>query len=84
MGRPPLSRDLYLSPNGDRWLLLRDPSDGRSFVRHEANRASGGHVTDVALAAFLAADRGGPEHQALWALIGELVDDGATPPSAIA
>jgi hypothetical protein len=84
MGRPPLSRDLYLSPNGDRWLLLRDPSDGRSFVRHEANPASGGHVTDVALAAFLAADRGGPEHQALWALIGELVDDGATLPSAIA
>lgn len=84
MGRPPLSRDLYLSPNGDRWLLLRDPSDGRSFVRHVANPASGGHVTDVALVAFLAADRGGPEHQAVWALIGELVDDGATPPSAIA
>ena len=58
MGRPPLSRDLYLSPNGDRWLLLRDPSDGRSFVRHVANPASGGHVTDVALAAFLAAEDG--------------------------
>jgi hypothetical protein len=79
-----VSRMIYASSNGDRWLLLRDPSDGRSFVRHEANAASGGHVTDIALAAFLAADRGGPEHQALWALIGELVDQGSRPPSAIA
>lgn len=75
---------IYASSNGDRWLLLRDPSDGRSFVRHEANAPSGGHVTDMALAAFLAADRGGPEHQALWALIGELVDNGSMPPPAIA
>ncbi|MGE8131601.1 hypothetical protein ACQKQD_32040 [Methylobacterium sp. NPDC080182] len=75
---------IYVSSNGDRWLLLRDPSDGRSFVRHEANVASGSHVTDIALTAFLAADRGGPEHQALWALIGELVDDGATAPSEVA
>lgn len=79
-----MSRVLYVSSNGDRWLLLRDPSDGRSFVRHEANLASGGHSTDIALAAFLAADRGGPEHRALWALIGELVDDGATPTSMTA
>ncbi len=79
-----MSRMIYASSNGDRWLLLRDPSDGRSFVRHEANVASGGHVSDIALAAFLSADRGGPEHQALWALIGELVDDGATPPSMVA
>lgn len=79
-----MSRMIYASSNGDRWLLLRDPSDGRSFVRHEANVAAGGHVTDIALAAFLSADRGGPEHQALWALIGELVDQGSMPPSAIA
>ncbi|MGU3388943.1 hypothetical protein ACLBYG_30920, partial [Methylobacterium sp. D53M] len=74
---------IYASSNGDRWLLLRDPSDGRSFVRHEANAPAGGHVTDIALAAFLAADRGGPEHQALWALIGEIVDSAAEPPTAI-
>ena len=78
-----MSRMIYVSSNGDRWLLLCDPFDGRSFVRHEANPASGGHITDIALAAFFAADRGDPEHQALWALIGELVDDGATPPSVI-
>jgi hypothetical protein len=75
---------IYVSSSGDRWLLLRDPSDGRSFVRHEANVASGGHVTDIALAAFLTVDRGGPEHQALWALIGELIDQISMPPSAIA
>ncbi|MGU3417003.1 hypothetical protein [Methylobacterium sp. D54C] len=73
-----MGRELYTSSNGDRWLLLRDRSDGRSFVRHEANAASGGRVTDIALAAFLAADRGGPEHQAIWALIGEIVDGTAS------
>jgi hypothetical protein len=79
-----VSRTIYASSNGDCWLLLRDPSDGRSFVRHEANAPAGGHVTDMALAAFLAADRGGSEHQALWDLIGELVDNGSRPPSVIA
>ncbi|QEE41296.1 hypothetical protein FV241_09680 [Methylobacterium sp. WL2] len=80
-----MSRELYTSSNGDRWLLLRDPTDGRSFVRHEANPNSGGHVTDTALAAFLAADRGGPEHQALWIWIGALVEGGEpTQPTGLA
>ena len=74
-----MGRVLYVSSNGDRWVLLRDPADGRSFVRHEGNLASGGHVTDTALSAFLAADRGGPEHSALWLLIAALTDDGLTP-----
>jgi hypothetical protein len=77
-----MSRDLYVSSNGDRWLLLRDQSNGRSFVRHEANVASGGHATDIALPAFLAADRGGPEHHALWRLIGTLVEDDEPRPQA--
>lgn len=79
-----MSRDLYVSSNGDRWLLLRDPADGRSFVRHEANLASGGHVTDLALAAFLAADRGTPEHCAFWQLIGTLVENDDPKPTALA
>jgi hypothetical protein len=79
-----LSRDLYVSSNGDRWLLLRDPSDGRSFVRHEANLASGGHVTDIALSVFLAADRGSPEHRALWQLIGALVENDDAKPTTLA
>ena len=80
-----MRRELYASPNGDRWELLRDPSDGHSFVRHTGNPASGGHVTDIGLAAFLAADRGGPEHLALWELIGSLTDRGRpTPLTAVA
>lgn len=79
-----MSRDLYVSSNGDRWLLLSDSSDGRSFVRHEANLASGGHVTDTASSAFLAADRGGPEHRALWQLIGNLVENDDARPTALA
>lgn len=79
-----MGRVLHVSSNGDRWVLLRDPTDGRSLVRHEANAASGGHVTDIALAAFLTADRGGPEHQALWTLIGELADQwDAWPPVVV-
>lgn len=74
-----MGRVIHVSTNGDRWILLRDPSDGRSFVRHEANPASGGHVTAMGLSAFLAADRGGPEHSALWLLIATLTDDGLNP-----
>jgi hypothetical protein len=45
-------RELYSSPNGDRWLLKRDPTTGNVFVRHEANLPSGGKRTDIALANF--------------------------------
>ena len=78
-----MSRVLHVSSNGDRWVLLRDPADGRSFVRHEGNPASGSHVTEIGLSAFLAADRGGPEHQALWLLIATLTEDGPTPAIAV-
>ena len=78
-----MCRVLYVSSNGDRWVLLRDPADRRSLVRHEGNPASGGHVTEIGLSAFLAADRGGPEHQALWLLIATLTDDGPTPTIAV-
>ena len=73
------TRELYASPNGDRWLLARDPATGRVFVRHEPNLASGGRATEVGIAEFLTRDAGGPEHQALLRLIGSLVQDhGAT------
>lgn len=65
-------REIYVSSNGDQWRLLYDPGTGHSFVRHSANPASGGHVTDIGLAAFLAADRGGPEYQALWLMLATL------------
>jgi hypothetical protein len=79
-------RQIYASPNGDLWNLLHDPTTGRSFVRHIANPASGGQVSDIGLTAFLGSGRNGPEHQELWRLIGTLVgDDGTTQqPMAVA
>ena len=78
-----MGRVLYVSSNGDRWVLMRDPTDGRSFVRHEANPDSGGYVSEIGLSAFLTADRGGPEHSALWLLIATLTDEEPTPATAV-
>jgi hypothetical protein len=46
------TRQLYRSPNGDSWFLVRDPATGSAFVRHQANAPSGGQVTDIDLGAF--------------------------------
>jgi hypothetical protein len=69
--RPPRPepRQLYRSPNGDSWFLVRDPATGSAFVRHQANAPSGGQVTDIDLGAFLSGP-GSPEHEALLRLIG--------------
>ena len=74
---PVRARELYHSANGDRWHLVLDATSGRAFVRHEANPASGGHVTDLDVAAFLAAGQG-PEQQELLRLIRTLAE--APPP----
>ncbi|MBP0495567.1 hypothetical protein [Roseomonas indoligenes] len=67
-------RELYDSPNGDRWSLVREARSGRVFVRHEPNLASGGETTMVEVADFLR--RGaGPEQQELLRLIGTLVEE---------
>jgi hypothetical protein len=66
--------ELYSSPNGDRWLLRRDPATGNVFVRHEANIPSGGKLTDIGIGEFLSEGRRNPEHQALLQLIGTLVE----------
>ena len=47
------SIDIYRSANGDRWRLLRDSDTGKAVVRHEANPASGGAVTETSVAEFL-------------------------------
>ena len=70
---PIATRDLYRSANGDHWLLIRDDT-GRVFVRHEANVASGGTVTDSEIADFLGQRGLGPEKQELLRLIGSLAD----------
>jgi len=67
-------RLLYRSPNGDAWFLARDPASGSAFVRHEANRPSGGQVTDIEIGAFLSGPRN-PEHEALLRIIGRLISD---------
>jgi hypothetical protein len=66
------TRELYSSPNGDRWYLCKDRSD-RVFVLHQANIPSGGQISQVELHDFLS--RGyGPEQQALLQIIGTLVE----------
>lgn len=69
-----MARTLYMSENGDRWLLVKDASTGQPFVRHQANEPSGGAVTDITLPIFLISGHG-PQHQALWGMIDALVDD---------
>jgi hypothetical protein len=68
-------RELYSSPNGDRWLLSRDPATGDVCVRHEANLPSGGKRTDIDIGEFLSRGQRNPEHQALLRLIGTLVEN---------
>src|SRR6266481_9656289 len=69
------SRELYSSPNGDRWHLCKDAS-GRVFVLHQANIPSGGQTSRIELGDFLT--RGySPEQQALVQMIGTLIE--ATP-----
>ena len=72
-----LTRTLYRSSNGDRWLLARETESGRVFVRHEANLPAGGRVTDLDVGAFLAAGPPGPQHRELLRLVGVLVDEDA-------
>jgi hypothetical protein len=65
-------RELYSSPNGDRWHLCKDES-GRVFVLHQANIPSGGQTSQIELRDFLA--RGyGPEQQALLHIVGTLIE----------
>jgi hypothetical protein len=60
---------LYRSPNGDTWFLAHDPATGSAFVRHQANAASGGQVTDVEIDEFLGGPQN-PERDALLRVIG--------------
>ena len=71
---PAQKRELYTSPNGDRWYLARQSETGRLFVRHKANVPSGGQVTDIDIGAFLSGGPRHPERQALLHLIGTLIE----------
>ena len=74
------TRKLYDSANGDSWYLVHDPANARVFVRHEANVASGGAISDIDIGTFLSRGGHGPEKQELLRLIGALVD---SPPQII-
>jgi hypothetical protein len=69
------SRELYSSPNGDRWHLCKD-AEGRLFVLHQANIPSGGHITRIELGDFLSRGHG-PEQQALLDMIATLIEPDA-------
>ncbi|MFL5282571.1 MAG: hypothetical protein ACJ8AW_16680 [Rhodopila sp.] len=60
---------IYASANGDTWRLIRDSTTGRTVVRHEANPASGGTVTDTDAEVFLSRAGSGPEFTALRRLL---------------
>ena len=66
-------RELYGSPNGDRWYLARDVDLGQVFIRHEPNLPSGGKAENIEVGAFLSQSGQGPEHRELLRLIGTLV-----------
>ena len=67
---PVTSMYIYRSSNGDRWRLISDPVSGRRLVRHEANLASGGQVTEITVEEFLAVNGPGPEYEALRRILG--------------
>lgn len=69
------TRELYHSPNGDRWLLARNPDTGQVFVLHEPNAPSGGKPAHIEIGTFLTRGGKGPEHQELLRLIGTLVEE---------
>ena len=69
------TREVYSSPNGDRWLLCRDTDAQRVFIRHEPNEPSGGQISDLDIGTFLTRGPRNPEHQALLRLIATLLDD---------
>jgi hypothetical protein len=67
-------RELYSSPNGDRWYLARDVDLREVFIRHEPNPPSGGEAVDLEVGIFFRLRGQGPEHQELVRLIGTLVE----------
>ncbi|MFC7555732.1 hypothetical protein ACFQU7_31150 [Pseudoroseomonas wenyumeiae] len=63
------SAEIYRSQNGDTWWLIRDDASHQVYVRHEANPASGGHVTEISVKEFLSCRGSGPEYAATQELL---------------
>jgi hypothetical protein len=75
-------RELYVSPNGDRWLLGKDHT-GELLVCHYPNNASGGRPSEVALEVFLSQSGRGPEYLALEDALSKLGLPGKSPNSSL-
>jgi hypothetical protein len=57
-------KELYNSPNGDRWTLGTDNA-GNLVIAHHPNNASGGRPSEIDVKLFLSRSGNGPERQAL-------------------
>lgn len=66
------AEQVYRSGNGDVWQLVRASPAGPASVRHTANAASGGAVSELSVEEFLAINGSGPEHGALRILLGRV------------
>lgn len=67
------TRELYASPNDDRWFLTRvEGSALPPYILHAASPSAGGSLTPIDLSEFLSRGSGHPERQALLRLIGTL------------
>ncbi|MDR5831702.1 serine protease [Caballeronia sp. LP006] len=66
------SIELYVSPNGDKWLL-HTGADKMPVVRHVPNAASGGRVSELSLDAFLSSGEAAPQRDALLELVGRMI-----------
>jgi hypothetical protein len=73
-------KELYNSPNGDRWVLCKD-GDGKLLVAHHPNSASGGRPSEISVDVFLFQGGHGSAHQALIEAIALMarVDEGHVP-----
>ena len=70
---PDRRENYWPDPNGDTWILGREPANGHAFVIHQPNAPSGGRLSHIEVGAFLR-EGAGPEQQALLRLIGTLVE----------
>lgn len=65
-------RLIHNSENGDRWMLIQEFGSSHAIVRHAANPASGGQITDTPTDKFLSRGHSGPEHAALRRILAEM------------
>jgi hypothetical protein len=66
-----IAKEVYLSPNGDRWSLGQSSTGGLT-VTHQPNPASGGRASVSDVTTFLSRGDRGPEREALLRALEEL------------